>query len=341
MSPQDVPTSFQDYQHHGSLFTLFLHSPLTAVCYICNVGDVPIHHWERCQSYVEKFVTEASCLFTRCRVEDVGKNRDYIGMHFSFARLFHRHIIAIYNCSLSLSRFSLFAIFWRRFLAYNTFALHFLRCSTSDSYVISWTTSAATMRATIAGRFIRASIVIAYRASARGGLRCARSIPWNGYRNRMIPSDRIGSKRNELLLFYRVCLFACLIEALCEKQAGKTNDINQSINATSTSILNLTIVHICIRATRQSLYWSHINIVNININHHRTIAWITFIWYKSCWSLLPSPPSPPLLYRCHCYNHHLSLFSFASSHVGTCDNSARTYTFIRSTLVQTLWSTLF
>lgn len=80
MSPQDVPTTFQDYQHHGSLFTLFLHSPLTAICYICNVGDVPIHHWERCQGYIEKFVTEASCLVTRCRVEDVGKGRDYIGM---------------------------------------------------------------------------------------------------------------------------------------------------------------------------------------------------------------------------------------------------------------------
>lgn len=80
MSPQDVPTSFQDYQHHGSLFTLFLHSPLTAVCYICNVGDVPIHHWDRCQGYIEKFVTEASCLVTRCRSEDVGKGRDYIGM---------------------------------------------------------------------------------------------------------------------------------------------------------------------------------------------------------------------------------------------------------------------
>lgn len=88
MSPQDVPTSFQDYQHHGSLFTLFLHSPLTAVCYICNVGDVGIHHWERCQGYVEKFVTEASCLFTRCRVEDVGKNRDYIGMKFDIIHLF-------------------------------------------------------------------------------------------------------------------------------------------------------------------------------------------------------------------------------------------------------------
>ncbi len=68
MSPQDVPTAFQgiysliifptqsdllvsftDFQHHGSLFTLFLHSPLTAFCYVCNVGDVPVHHWERCQ----------------------------------------------------------------------------------------------------------------------------------------------------------------------------------------------------------------------------------------------------------------------------------------------------
>lgn len=83
MSPQDVPTTFQDYQHHGSLFTLFLHSPLTAVCYICNVGDVPIHHWERCQGYIEKFVTEASRQVTRCRVEDLGKGRDCIGMLFS------------------------------------------------------------------------------------------------------------------------------------------------------------------------------------------------------------------------------------------------------------------
>lgn len=79
MSPQDVPSTFQDYQHHGSLFTLFLHSPLTAICYICNVGDVPIHHWERCQGYIEKFVTEASRLVTRCRVEDIGKGRDSIG----------------------------------------------------------------------------------------------------------------------------------------------------------------------------------------------------------------------------------------------------------------------
>ncbi|XP_077301693.1 protein SCAI [Arctopsyche grandis] len=69
MSPQDTPPSFQDQQHNGSLFTLFLHSPLTAFCYCCNLTNVPIHHWERCQSYIDRFVTEASRLFTRCRLE--------------------------------------------------------------------------------------------------------------------------------------------------------------------------------------------------------------------------------------------------------------------------------
>lgn len=111
MSPQDVPTSFQDYQHHGSLFTLFLHSPLTAVCYICNVGDVPIHHWERCQGYIEKFVTEASCLVTRCRVEDVGKGRDYIGIVYNRLKKNQKKndnsIILLKNSF----RFSIFTIF--------------------------------------------------------------------------------------------------------------------------------------------------------------------------------------------------------------------------------------
>ncbi|XP_063699214.1 protein SCAI isoform X2 [Culicoides brevitarsis] len=71
MSPQDIPPNFADLQHHGSLFTLFLHSPLTALCFICNVGDVAINHWERCQGYVDRFITEASRLFSRCRVDDI------------------------------------------------------------------------------------------------------------------------------------------------------------------------------------------------------------------------------------------------------------------------------
>lgn len=68
-----------DVQHHGSLFTLFLHSPLTALCYICNVGDVPIHHWERCQTYVDRFITEASRLVTRCRIDEIEQGIGFIG----------------------------------------------------------------------------------------------------------------------------------------------------------------------------------------------------------------------------------------------------------------------
>lgn len=87
MSPQDTPPAFlgncyiktfilnmstnvlcADQQHNGSLFTLFLHSPLTAFCYCCNLTSIPFHHWERCQSFVDRFVTEASRLFARSRV---------------------------------------------------------------------------------------------------------------------------------------------------------------------------------------------------------------------------------------------------------------------------------
>lgn len=154
MSPQDVPTSFQDYQHHGSLFTLFLHSPLTAVCYICNVGDVPIHHWERCQGYIEKFVTEASCLVTRCRVEDVGKGRDYIGtakMSFPSEIVINKFINFKFlknssNDSLFFffsNRFSLCAIFRRWFFTYDIIALHILRRCITDPHVISRETPAA------------------------------------------------------------------------------------------------------------------------------------------------------------------------------------------------------
>lgn len=65
MSPQDLPDMPGSHQHAGSLFTLFLHSPLQALCRCCAVSSIPAHHWERCQSYVDRFVTEASRLVTR------------------------------------------------------------------------------------------------------------------------------------------------------------------------------------------------------------------------------------------------------------------------------------
>lgn len=110
MSPQDVPSSYSDYQHHGSLFTLFLHSPLTAVCYICNVGDVPIHHWERCQTIIDKFTTEASKLVTRCRVDDTGKGRDCLGQ-FKLLHCLKKQGLLIIFFSLPTVRFSIFTIF--------------------------------------------------------------------------------------------------------------------------------------------------------------------------------------------------------------------------------------
>lgn len=71
----DIDVIFLDQQHNGSLFTLFLHSPLTAFCYCCNLTSIPIHHWERCQSFVDRFVTEASRLFTRSRVGEYDEGR--------------------------------------------------------------------------------------------------------------------------------------------------------------------------------------------------------------------------------------------------------------------------
>lgn len=56
---------FQGYHRNGNIFTLFLHSPLTALCLICKITALPIHHWERCQLVVNRFISEASTLFTR------------------------------------------------------------------------------------------------------------------------------------------------------------------------------------------------------------------------------------------------------------------------------------
>ncbi|XP_076359489.1 protein SCAI isoform X1 [Tachypleus tridentatus] len=67
MSPENVPPNFHDQLHKGNLFTLFLHSPLMAVCFICNITDIPIALWEKGQTQVERFMGEASRVLTRSR----------------------------------------------------------------------------------------------------------------------------------------------------------------------------------------------------------------------------------------------------------------------------------
>lgn len=60
--------SISGYHRNGNLFTLFLHSPLTAVCLICKISSLTVQHWERCQAVVDRFIAEASALFTRSTV---------------------------------------------------------------------------------------------------------------------------------------------------------------------------------------------------------------------------------------------------------------------------------
>ena len=65
--------SISDNAHKGSLYTLFLHSPLSAFCFVTNIVDIPIHMWDKCLAYIDRFLTEASRLLTRSR--GVGKFR--------------------------------------------------------------------------------------------------------------------------------------------------------------------------------------------------------------------------------------------------------------------------
>ena len=68
MSPQDTPPALREHAtHRGSLFTLFLHSPLAAFCFVTNIIDVPLALWDSCLAHIDRFMAEASRLLTRCR----------------------------------------------------------------------------------------------------------------------------------------------------------------------------------------------------------------------------------------------------------------------------------
>ncbi|XP_064457446.1 protein SCAI-like isoform X1 [Ornithodoros turicata] len=70
MSPEDLPPAFHDQQHKGNLLTLFLHSPLTALCFICHVVDVPVSLWEKAHCHLNRFMAEASRVLIRSRSID-------------------------------------------------------------------------------------------------------------------------------------------------------------------------------------------------------------------------------------------------------------------------------
>ena len=70
MSPEEAPSPYHDQQHKGSLFTLFLHSPLTAICLISNIIELPIQLWEKAQGQIDRFLGECGRLLTRSRSVD-------------------------------------------------------------------------------------------------------------------------------------------------------------------------------------------------------------------------------------------------------------------------------
>ncbi|GAB6024608.1 hypothetical protein CHUAL_009752 [Chamberlinius hualienensis] len=73
MSATEMPTGFHGKNNHhnkGNLFTLFLHSPLSAFCFVCNIVDVPATLWDECHVQVDQFLAETAHLFTRSRSLD-------------------------------------------------------------------------------------------------------------------------------------------------------------------------------------------------------------------------------------------------------------------------------
>ena len=70
MSPEESPAPFHDQAIKGSLFTLFLHCPLTALCLVSNIIELSIQLWERAQQVVDRFLAEAGRLLVRSRATD-------------------------------------------------------------------------------------------------------------------------------------------------------------------------------------------------------------------------------------------------------------------------------
>lgn len=93
LSPDQVPSNIPDQHQKGNLFTLFLHCPLMAFCYICSIVDIPITTWDKCQNHIDKFMAEASKLFVRSR------NLDHSYMQFigdDFLRLLMLRFVFCY-----------------------------------------------------------------------------------------------------------------------------------------------------------------------------------------------------------------------------------------------------
>lgn len=70
LSPTVYPKSVQDQTQRGSLFTLFLYSPLLAFSSVCGLNSVRRGLWERAQEFLRKVYRDIGQLITRSRTID-------------------------------------------------------------------------------------------------------------------------------------------------------------------------------------------------------------------------------------------------------------------------------
>ena len=67
------PCYFVEQSRKGSLFSLFLFSPLVAFCYVCIIADLRSDLWDSCQRQVRRIMNDSLRVFydwSRC----VGKS---------------------------------------------------------------------------------------------------------------------------------------------------------------------------------------------------------------------------------------------------------------------------
>uniref|UniRef100_A0A8D3C0I7 Suppressor of cancer cell invasion n=1 Tax=Scophthalmus maximus TaxID=52904 RepID=A0A8D3C0I7_SCOMX len=70
LSPTVYPKSVQDQCQRGSLFTLFLYSPLLAFSSVCGLNSVRRGLWDRAQEFLSKVYNDIGQMITRSRTID-------------------------------------------------------------------------------------------------------------------------------------------------------------------------------------------------------------------------------------------------------------------------------
>ncbi|XP_004075111.1 protein SCAI [Oryzias latipes] len=70
LSPTMYPKTVQDQSQRGSLFTLFLYSPLLAFSSVCGLSSIQRGIWERAQDFLRKVFRDIGQMITRSRTID-------------------------------------------------------------------------------------------------------------------------------------------------------------------------------------------------------------------------------------------------------------------------------